>query len=75
MVLFITDGQIGNWDDVKSVIQEGVQRNYCIWMQIGELTDQAKDVKKAGALVVPIKKYSDLPSTVLDLTKQIRFRK
>jgi len=74
LILFMTDGGIRNWEGVKGEVLSGIKRNTCIWAQIGEPTSQSQEAESAGAYVLPILSFSDLPSGVIDATNRIKFK-
>jgi len=72
LIMMISDGEIQNWGEVSPTFLRGVKDNYCLWLQIGNLTPSSLEAKEAGATVVPVRGYNDLPRTVIDLTRNLR---
>jgi len=74
LVMLISDGEIGNWDKVQKIISDGVDRNYLIWLQIGNWKDYLDELnKRERAFVAQVQGYNDLPRKTIDLTRKLRF--
>lgn len=72
LVFTISDGEISNWDKVKSNFLEGAKRNHYFHFQIGGHSSASKDMKTEGLQVELCRGHKDLASRVIDLTKRIR---
>lgn len=72
LIFTISDGEIGNWSDVRDKFLKGAKRNYYFHFQIGDESSASQDMTQNGLHVEPCKGHYDLANRVIDLTKRIR---
>jgi len=52
LVYTISDGEIGNWDEVKERFIQGAKQHHYFHLQIGEKTQMYEDLKEAGLMSI-----------------------
>jgi hypothetical protein len=71
LILTISDGYIGNWDEIREEFIKGAKNNYFCHIQIGNRNNFTKDLEKNGLNVVYVKGNEDLYKAVIDFSRTI----
>jgi len=64
----ISDGEIGNWDEVKDEFIELAKKNQFFLIQIGGESEASRDLEAAGLIVKYVDGYKDIAKLTIDLT-------
>lgn len=72
MVIVLSDGEIYNWERIKTEMEETIQPHYTCFIQIRKETKVGKDMRNFGAAVLTVKKKEDIAQLMVDLTKKVR---
>jgi len=72
LVIILSDGEIYNWEKIKTEMGEIIQPHYTCFIQIRKETRVGEDMRSFGALVLTVKRKEDIAELMVDLTKQIR---
>lgn len=70
VVIFISDGNIFNWNDIKEEFRRKTKNHMLSYIQIKDKTATGEDLKKWGIPVYHVSKKEDLQGLIIDLTKQ-----
>jgi len=71
LIFTISDGEIGNWDEIKEEFIGDAKRHKYFHLQIGRKNKTCQDLEKAGLRVEYIRNAKDLAEKVIDLTDQV----
>ena len=71
LIYTISDGEIENWEDIKTDFLSGAKNHSYFHMQIGPDTEMSQDLKGADFEVVSIRRVEDLAQKVIDVTDSI----
>ncbi len=70
VIIFISDGNIYNWNDIKEEFRRKTKNHLLSYIQIKDKTATGEDLKKWGLPVYHVSKKEDLQGLIIDLTKQ-----
>ncbi|MBU2523516.1 MAG: hypothetical protein KKE23_04500 [Nanoarchaeota archaeon] len=71
LIFTISDGNIGNWNDIKEEFMENARNHKYFHLQIGRKNQTCNDLENAGLRVEYIKNAKDLANKVIDLSDQV----
>ncbi|MBI4149140.1 hypothetical protein HY491_01710 [Candidatus Woesearchaeota archaeon] len=66
----VSDGDIGNWSDVKKEFIARANGHYYFHIQLGPHTRMTEDLKRAGLPVYTVKSGTDFEQLAIDLTSR-----
>ncbi len=69
LVFTVSDGEIQNWDEIKSEFIKYAKKNYYFHIQIGSSNTMTEDLIREKLTVVYIENIEDLAQRVIDLTR------
>ncbi|MDP2909287.1 MAG: hypothetical protein Q8N77_05775 [Nanoarchaeota archaeon] len=70
VIIFISDGGIFNWGNIKEDFRAKTKKHLVSYIQIKDETQTGKDLKQWGSPVYHVSKKEDLHGLIIDLTKQ-----
>lgn len=71
LVFTISDGEIGNWGDIRSEFIRLAKKHYYFHLQVGDENEATEYMKRKGLYVETIKGAHDLATKVIDLTDKL----
>ncbi|MBE0477871.1 VWA domain-containing protein [Candidatus Aerophobetes bacterium] len=72
LVIILSDGEIYNWEKIKTDMGEIIQPHYTCFVQIRKETKVGKDMQDFGAVVLAVKQDEDISELMVDLTRQVK---
>ena len=68
LVYTISDGEIGNWNNIRNEFIKGAKNHYYFHLQIGPVNEMNRNLTEKGLNVVEIHNAQDLAEKVIEIT-------